>query len=107
MAVTTNEHGGWVVVALHGDADFHTGTQIAAALDRARATSPWLVVDCSLLTFWDSGFLGTLVNAYKQARARGGALVVAAAPDRLARQLDRTGLAQVIATYPTVAEAVA
>ena len=50
--------------------------------------------------------MNTLLRAHRQAEAGGRTLVVAAAPGRLKRLLDRTRLARIMAIYPSVAEAV-
>lgn len=93
-----------MVVAFDGQADLHTETRVRGALDEARAVSPWLVLDCSALTFCDSTFLGILVNAYKQAQADNGTVAVAAARPQLARVLNRTGLDQILTVYASVVD---
>ena len=104
LAVTTREHGHWLVLALVGDADFHTKTQLGAALNQAHTASRWLILDCGELEFCDSSFIGALVEAHQQTQDRGGALVVAAAQPQLERLLTLTGLDQVITLYPSVDE---
>lgn len=106
LVMTSRTVGGWTVLALDGEVDVYTCQRVTAALDEAGATSSWLVIDCARLVFCDSSFLAALVQAYKRADGDGGTLVVAAAQRQLRLLLTRTGLDQVIDTYPSVAEAV-
>lgn len=106
LEVTVGEQSGWTVVTVNGEVDFQTAEQMSVALSEASTTAPWLVIDCGALTFCDSSFLGWLIRAYRRAQADGATLIVAAAPPRLERLLDRTGLDQVLSVYPSVAEAV-
>lgn len=105
LAVTTWEHGGWTVLGVDGEVDFHTAERVRAALAEAAAANAWLIVDCGLLVFSDSSFLSALVAACQQARADNGALVLACAPVRLERKLGIVGLDQLIPVYPSVAAA--
>lgn len=106
LAAASRTVGGWTVLAVDGEVDRHTCKRVSTALDEAATRSSWLVVDCDRLVFCDSSFLAALTHAYKRADADGGTLVVAAAQRQLADLLSRTGLDQVIAVYPSVAEAV-
>lgn len=105
LKVATREYGQWVVVVFDGDADLHTNNQVTTALNQAMAVAPCLIIDCSALTFCDSTFLSTLVNAYKQAQAHGGTVALAAPTRTFELLLDRTRLNQIFPIYRTVAEA--
>lgn len=105
LLVRERELGGWLVVALDGEVDFHTAERMSDALSEAHASCPWLIVDCERLTFADSSFLGVLMRAYRRSEADGGSLVVAAAPQRLQCRLGVTGLDQVLSIYPSATEA--
>jgi anti-sigma B factor antagonist len=74
---------GTVVLALNGDADLHSASELRVCLGAAiEAGAAVLVVDLSEVTFIDSMALGVLLEAMKRLRARGGVLrIVGPRPD--------------------------
>ncbi|MFD3762754.1 STAS domain-containing protein, partial [Streptomyces sp. NPDC058622] len=53
----------------------------------------------------DSSGLNALIGIYRCAKEAGGSVTLAAAPDRLERLLDLTGLGTLLPAYPTTAHA--
>jgi anti-sigma B factor antagonist len=98
FTVEVAERGPWVVARLSGELDYvscpELRARLAAVLDGAPA--PRLAVDVSGLKFCDSAGLGCFVWANRQARERGGELVLAGVGAPLGRVLTVTGLDQVL-----------
>lgn len=78
-----------------------------ALLDLAEAGCHRIVIDMTGTSFMDSTGMGVLVGGIKRARAAGGALVLAAAPERILRTLRITGLTKILPCFATLAEAFA
>lgn len=66
-----------------------------------------LVVDLSAVELINSSGLGMLAQGLTLLRKSGGALVLAAVPERARKQLDITRLSSVLMAFPTVEEALA
>lgn len=64
-----------------------------------------LIVDMTAVTFCDCAGVGALVRAFRQTRARGAEMRVAAHGPAVTRVLGLTGTDKLIDIYPTVAEA--
>lgn len=99
---------GAVVLALHGDADLHSATQLRARLNATvESGASVLVIDLSRVTFIDSMALGVLLDAMKRLRARGGVLrIVGPRPD-VRRIFEITLLDRVFPLDATRSEALA
>jgi anti-sigma B factor antagonist len=63
-----------------------------------------LIVDLTATTFCDSAAVHALVQAFKEARASGVELRLAAGGPAVIRLLEITGVDQLIGIYPTVPE---
>lgn len=103
----TQTHGGVVVLAVDGELGVHTsdtlrGSVIAVAEQGHRH----VVLDLAQVPFCDSSGLNALIVIYRHVNAAGGSLTVAAAPPRLMRLLQLTGIHRMIPTHPTVEHAV-
>jgi anti-sigma B factor antagonist len=74
---------GAVVLAIHGDADLHSATDLRLRLDATiQSGASVLVIDLAHCTFIDSMALGVLLDGMKHLRARGGVLrIVGPRPD--------------------------
>lgn len=66
-----------------------------------------LVVDLSAVELINSSGLGMLAQGLTLLRKSGGTFVLAAVPERARKQLDITRLSSVLASFPTVEEALA
>ena len=94
-----HRRGESVVVAVHGDLDGATAPRLAARLHDVTVGQGNLsvVVDVGEMTFIDSQGLHVLVDAWRQARARGGRLRIERASGSTARVLQITGLDRLLA----------
>ncbi|MBG6139424.1 anti-anti-sigma factor [Longispora fulva] len=84
------------VVALIGEIDISTVSQLSAAVEKALVDTPAsrLILDLEKVTFCDSQGLGTLVVLNRAAARSQHALILVNVGDFLHRLLDVTGLKQ-------------
>ena len=89
------------VVAVHGQADLHTASDLRAAMAEAvDRGSVSLVVDLSEATFIDSMTLGVLLGAVKRLRPVGGGVSVVCSDPHIRRIFEITLLDRVFSLYP-------
>ncbi|GAA4579683.1 STAS domain-containing protein [Micromonospora coerulea] len=89
---------GQACLRLAGELDMSTAPELTAAIDRlARAGERHLLIDLTELTFCDSTGIAAIVRGDNRAAAEGGWLRVTGASGRVARVLQVTGLADVLA----------
>ena len=109
-AVTSRASAGrpYTVVKLSGEADVTVSGRLRDVLDAEVSRYPgWLIIDLSALRFIDSSALHVILAAGK-ALAAGGGAVALAGPQRPVRAVLRlTQADQVLAVYPSVADATA
>ena len=106
LRVVARSERGCTVLEISGELDIYTAQRLRAALvDHTEADGHRLVLDLSELTFIDSSGLGVLVGAFKQARLKGGALVLAGPRGQLLKILNVTGLDKVFPVRPDLAGA--
>ncbi|MEU0038136.1 MULTISPECIES: STAS domain-containing protein [unclassified Streptomyces] len=97
---------GIAVLALRGEIDFTTGTEIQRALlgpDGEAAART--VVELSQVTFMDSSGINALIGAHHAATALQGWVRLAAPSPAILRVLRIVGLDSVITCYPTLQQA--
>ncbi|MCX4572083.1 STAS domain-containing protein [Streptomyces sp. NBC_01571] len=97
---------GIAVLALRGEIDFTTGTEVQRALlgpDGEAAART--VVELSQVTFMDSSGINALIGAHHTATARQGWVRLAAPSPAILRVLQIVGLDSVITCYPTLQQA--
>ena len=95
IAVTAGEAG--PVVALSGDADLSTATELSEALTAQVDAGPrLLIVDISGLAFADSASIRVIVLAGRALRDQGGALELVNPQPAVARLLSLMGVDQMI-----------
>lgn len=92
------------MVALVGDLDSATADQLATELDDV-GPAAHLVVDVSGLDFIDSTGLNILAVRGRSSSETGGSLVVAGAPEHIARVFDIVGLGESVGVEASVEEA--
>ncbi len=98
---------GITVLTVRGEADVYSSPTLRDRLmDLIDGNGSVVIVDLSEVGFIDSTGLGTLVAAHKRAAARGGALPLVCAQDRILKLLRITGLDDVFVIHPTLEEAV-
>ena len=97
----------WMIVHARGEVDLHSASDLSdrllAAIDNG---TPQLVIDLTEIAFIDSTGLGALVAAHNGATERGISMHVVCPSERLLKLFRITGLHEVFAIYPSVAEAV-
>lgn len=99
---------GLIVVEVPGDLDLYSAPLLHTVLtDQYRVGQCLVIIDMSGLGFMDSSGLGVLIGGLKRARAAGGGLVLAAAPEKVLRVLRITGVARVLPVFETLPEAFA
>jgi anti-anti-sigma factor len=95
------------VVRVRGDLDLDVAPGLRAALERATAARPYVVVDLSEAGVIDAAGLGALVRARNSARRRQGELLLAG-PSRFVQTVLRTmRLHTAFRSFGTVEQAVA
>lgn len=102
FVVTDARLGGGVAgLRLAGELDLSTVPQLNDAIDRLIAEGcRYLLLDLAELTFCDSTGIGAFVRGDNRLAAGGGWLRVTGAAGRVARVLQVTGLAEVLAYEP-------
>jgi anti-sigma B factor antagonist len=89
-------HNGTVVLAIHGDADMRTASELRDRLGEVIDGAPSAVVlDLTGATFLDSSALGVFLGALKRLRAGGGRLRVVVPRAELRRIFEMTLLDRV------------
>lgn len=103
----THAAAGVTVVAVGGELDFSSASQLRLVLRTALAGTrrPYILIDLAELTFTDSTGLGLIICGLKGARARGGMLALAVVPPNTAALLRVAGLTRLLPAYDTVAAA--
>ncbi|MFE4823889.1 STAS domain-containing protein [Streptomyces sp. NPDC056704] len=104
--VVMRRGSGWVVVAVAGEVDFRSADSLYdQALRLMDGDAGCLVLDFSQVAFCDSSGISALVGIMRELRARGGGLIVAAAPDRVTRAMRQMGMHHFIPVHDSVATA--
>jgi anti-sigma B factor antagonist len=96
-----------VVVVAPPEVDLDTAAELRAALLRAAARIPTVVLDLSGTQFCDSAGLSVLVRAHRRALAEGGELRLVVSTPQVERILSLTGLDRWIPCYADEATAMA
>jgi anti-sigma B factor antagonist len=104
--LSTLEDGGHLLVTLRGELDAVDAAGAEAALARAAAGNPRVVVDLGGLEFLDCCGLGVLIRVQAQARQADGDLLLAAPGQQVRRILALTGMTGVFFAHASVGEAV-
>lgn len=108
LEISTAGRDGVTVLTARGDIDVYTAPWMRDALLAADAEgSCRIVLDLAGCKRLDATGVGVLVGGLKRARARGGSLMIAAAPEEIRGVFLRTGLARVFGFHPSADEAVA
>ncbi|MFD3682831.1 STAS domain-containing protein [Streptomyces sp. NPDC058613] len=104
---TTHADGPVAVVTVCGDIDVETAPALRTyGLELIAQGHPHLILDLARVTFCDSSGFNAMIGIMRCAMAANGSLALAAAPDRLARMLDLTGISTVLPSYPSAAAAI-
>lgn len=96
------------LVALGGEHDLRSASDLQRALDESLDSCDHLIVDLSAAEFVDSTVIAVLVRARKRAGELGHAFnVVAGSAPEVERVLEITGVLPVLNVVPTVEQALA
>jgi anti-sigma B factor antagonist len=96
------------VVAVRGDLDLFTASQLKAVFAQAiEAGRIRIIVDLAETTLLDSSALSVLMGALKRLRSRRGALVIVNLSENLCKIFKITALDQTFTILPTRAAAIA
>jgi anti-sigma B factor antagonist len=107
LSVTVSSTGSQSVLAVRGDVDVHSASQLQDRLLQVIAAGQRsVVVDLTGLSFLDSTGLGVLVTARNEAERAGAALRLVCTSDRMLKLFRITGLDAVFEIYATVPEAI-
>jgi anti-anti-sigma factor len=98
---------GVVLVALRGEHDLSSKAELSAALERASASEPLVVVDLGECSFIDSTVIAAIVACFAHAREHGRrlALVIPQSDGIVARTAELSGLRALVPTFSSLAEA--
>jgi anti-sigma B factor antagonist len=105
-AASKAHSSGVTVLTATGELDYHTATELRAAVDDAAFTTDGTVIDLSGLTYCDSTGLTVLVTAYQRAQAAGSPLALAGLNTDLTHMFEIVGLDQLFTLCPTLEDAV-
>ncbi|MEU2777034.1 STAS domain-containing protein [Streptomyces sp. NPDC007162] len=98
---------GLAIATVAGDVDMRTAETLRRDASMIiEQGSPHLVLDLSQVGFCDSAGLSALIGLWHVAQAVGGAIRLAAVPDRLMRMLVLTGVDTILPVHVTTSEAV-
>jgi anti-sigma B factor antagonist len=107
LSFSAEPQGKVLVITVTGDLDITTVGRLDESLSAGRASHRHIVLDMSAVEFMDTSSLAVIVGHWNKLRRRGGTLALAGARYRATKTLWVTGLAERLAMYDTVAEAVA
>jgi anti-anti-sigma factor len=95
------------VLAVAGEIDVHSVSQLEAALAVARSSGTWAVVDLSEVTFLGVCGVRALHRASRRCRAAGAGLALVSPGTLLTRVVAVLGWAELLPVYPSLEEALA
>lgn len=106
LTVRAADVAGVAVIAVEGEIDVDTADEVLDAV-RLGFTSggPALVADLTLVSFFGSTGISTLISAHELAEENGKKLHVVAPQRAVRRPLQVTGVADVLALYDSVEDA--
>jgi len=87
-----------LIVKLAGEIDHHSAANIRTAVDNELTFSPIknIVFDFGGVTFMDSSGIGMVIGRYKQAKARGGKILIVRAKPQVDKLLELSGIKKII-----------
>jgi len=105
--MTCTQKGKALYIRLSGELDHHRAEglreTVAAAFENSDCRQ--LVFDFSEVSFMDSSGIGMVIGRYKHAQERGGSVSIVGMRPEIARIYQISGLAKIIDSYGTTAEA--
>ena len=94
-------------IPLAGEIDHHSAENLRERIDHAFENSncKQMIFDFTEVTFMDSSGIGMVIGRYKNAEKRGGTVALVGMKPELTRIYQISGLAKIIASYPSLDEA--
>jgi anti-anti-sigma factor len=106
LSITQSEHDQRPVLALAGELDATTASQLATvAMGIVEDGARDLILDAAGLTFCDSSGLSVFVQVAERLRVRAGRLAIVAPSESLVRSLESGGLGEAFVRAGSVAGA--
>lgn len=103
LGIDAHVEGEWDVVAVRGEVDLYTSTQLRAAIERSLDRGArHVLVDLRDVGFMDSSGLGVLVGCLKRSRERGGDFALVCTDGPVMKVLAITGLDRVFPIHGSV-----
>ncbi len=103
LALSTRADDGWAVVAVAGEVDLETASQLGDhALEALREVSVHLALELSGVTFMDSTGLKVLLSILRRVELAHGTMALVGATRSVHRILELTGLDQAFDHYDEV-----
>jgi len=98
-----------LILSPTAEIDAHSTERLRTTIDHAFEKSPCthMVFDFANVGFMDSSGIGLLIGRYKQAEKRGGSVALVNLSAEMKRLYTLSGLAKIIASFPTMDEALA
>jgi anti-sigma B factor antagonist len=106
LAISVRSERGYPVVAVAGEIDIATVTQLRERLFELAVSGRQLVIDLDRVSFIDSAGLGALAGTARRAAAHGASLHVVCARPRIRQLFRLTGLDRRVPLARTLGEAV-
>jgi len=94
-------------IQIEGEIDHHSANSLRERIDMAFEPTDCrrIIFDFSGVTFMDSSGIGMIIGRYKNVKKRGGTVTIAGMVPEIGRIFQISGLAKIIDSYGTVAEA--
>jgi anti-anti-sigma factor len=110
LEVEHDERSDAVVVKVRGDVDSLSVDALNSHLTKARGNavchaSRLVVIDLAEVTYFGSAALNALLSCHEDAAAEGSSVVIVADQPYVLQPIEITGLHRVLATYPTIEQA--
>jgi anti-sigma B factor antagonist len=105
LLLSAEHRGSATVITIRGDLDIVTSPRLDECLSEARQDSDQIVLDLAGVEFMDTSALAVVVGHWKRLEADGGTLSLAGARYRYTKTLWITGLADRLAMFDTVDQA--
>ncbi len=103
--LSAESRGDSAIVTVRGDLDIVTSPQLDECLTQAQDSHSSIILDLSAVDFLDTSALAVIVGHWKQIEGAGGKLALAGARYRYTKTLWITGLAERLAMFDSVDEA--
>jgi anti-anti-sigma factor len=105
LLLSAERRGNATVISVRGDLDIVTSPSLDECMSEARHESDQIILDLAGVEFMDTSALAVIVGHWKRLEASDGTLSLVGARYRYTKTLWITGLADRLAMYDTVEQA--